>query len=48
MNEKETEYLLDASRFRSMGHSCPFDGWAVFGRCLMTAMAGKPVYAAGA
>ncbi len=44
----ETEYTLDASRFRSMGHSCPFDGWAVFGRCMMTTMAGKPVYAAGA
>ena len=44
--ELGTEYPLDASRFRSMGHSCPFDGWPVYGRCLMTVMNGSTVYSA--
>ena len=41
-----TEYTLDASKFRSLGHSCPFDGWRVYGRCLMTVADGKKVYSA--
>ncbi len=43
-----TEYILDASRFLSKGHSCPFDGWPVFGRCLMTVISGTAVYTADA
>ena len=39
-----TEYVLDASRFQSLGHSCPFDGWKVLGRCLMTVMEGFVVF----
>ena len=41
-----TEYTLDASRFRSMGRSCPFDGWKVRGRCLKTVIDGKAVFTA--
>ena len=41
-----TEYVLDASRFQSLGHSCPFDGWKVLGRCLMTVMEGFVVFTA--
>ena len=38
-------WTIDSSRFRSMGHSTPFDGWEVYGRCLETRYKGKTVYA---
>lgn len=42
--EVETPYIIDSSRFVSMGHSTPFDGWEVYGRCLETVHDGKTIY----
>ena len=38
------EYAIDSSRFRSRGHSTPFDGWKVRGKVLLTLKGGKIVY----
>jgi len=40
----DTEYKIDSSNFLSMGHSTPFDGWSVYGRCILTIFNGKLVY----
>jgi len=38
------EYLIDSTKFKSMGHSTPFDGMKVRGRVLMTLFEGNIVY----
>ncbi len=38
------EYTIDSSRFRSKGHSTPFDGWRVRGKVKMTIKDGNIVY----
>ena len=40
----DTEYHIDPNEFLSLGRSTPFDGMAVRGKCLMTMLAGEPVY----
>lgn len=40
----ENPYVLDSSRFLSMGKSTPFDGWTVYGKTQMTFWNGKIVY----
>lgn len=37
-------YVIDPSAFLSKGHSTPFEGWEVFGRCLRTVHLGNTVY----
>ena len=37
-------YRIDSSKFISMGHSTPFDGWEVYGRCIETIHNGKTVF----
>ena len=37
-------YIIDSSRFVSKGHSTPFDGMEVYGRCLETVVDGKTIY----
>lgn len=37
-------WTIDSRNFRSMGHSTPFDGWNVYGRCVHTVHHGKTVY----
>lgn len=37
-------YVIDSSKFLSMGHSSPFDGMEVYGRCLQTVRDGKIIY----
>ena len=39
-------YTIDPGTFLSMGHSTPFEGWTVQGRCMMTMAAGKIAYSA--
>ncbi len=39
------EYTIDPSKFRSMGHSTPFEGWPVQGRCLLTVHNSEVVFA---
>lgn len=34
--DTSSAWTIDSSRFRSMGHSTPFDGWHVRGRCRAT------------
>lgn len=41
----DAEYEIDPARFLSKGHSTPFEGWRVKGRCLMTIAGGKVAYA---
>ncbi|MBP8640267.1 MAG: dihydroorotase [Oscillospiraceae bacterium] len=38
------EYVVDANDFLSQGRSTPFEGEAVFGKCLMTMVDGVPVW----
>ena len=40
------EYTVDPAEFLSMGKATPFEGWKVFGRCLLTVCDGKVVYKA--
>lgn len=40
----EQKYTIDSSRFVSMGHSTPFDGWEVYGRCVRTVHNGQTVF----
>lgn len=37
-------FVIDSGTFRSMGHSTPFDGMQVWGRCVRTVYKGKTVY----
>ncbi len=37
-------YAIDSSAFRSMGHSTPFDGMQVWGRCIKTVFRDKTVF----
>jgi len=38
------EYKIDPESFKTMGRSTPFDGWSVFGKCLMTVCDQKVAY----
>ena len=40
----EHPFIIDSSRFASMGHATPFDGWEVYGRVLETRKNGLTVY----
>lgn len=37
----DTEYVISPDEFKSKGHSTPFDGWKVFGRCMKTVINGE-------
>lgn len=39
-----TPYRIDSTTFLSKGHSTPFDGKQVYGRCLLTLFRGKAVW----
>ena len=41
-----TEFTIDSKNFVSMGKATPFDGWSVFGKCLMTVKNGNIVWEA--
>ena len=42
--EVETPYEIDPEKFLSKGHSTPFAGWTVYGRCVETVYNGVVVY----
>lgn len=42
--EVETPYEIDPRKFSSKGHSTPFAGWQVYGRCTETIYNGKVVF----
>lgn len=42
--EVETPYEIDPEKFLSKGHSTPFAGWTVYGRCVETVYNGEVVY----
>lgn len=42
--EVETPYEIDPRKFISKGHSTPFAGWQVYGRCTETIYKGKVVF----
>jgi len=42
--ELSGEYTLDPTQFLSMGRSCPFDGWRVFGRPVFTVLDNRIVW----
>jgi dihydroorotase len=37
---------VDAERFASLSRNCPFDGWPVTGRAVLTMVDGRIVYEA--
>ena len=37
-------FVIDSSKFISKGHSTPFEGWEVYGRCVRTVYKGKTVF----
>ena len=39
-----SRYEIDPGKFQTKGRSCPFEGWKVAGRCLLTAVDGKVVW----
>ena len=39
--ELDNEYEIDSNEFVSMGKATPFDGWKVFGKCLLTLSGGE-------
>lgn len=41
------KYTVDPAEFQSLGRATPFEGWRVNGRCLMTMVAGEPVWREG-
>ena len=38
------KYTVDPAEFQSLGRATPFEGWRVNGRCLLTMVAGEPVW----
>ena len=42
--EVETPYEIDPEKFLSKGHSTPFAGWVVYGRCIETIYNGVTVF----
>jgi len=40
----DESYTIDPQTFVSMGHSTPFAGWKVQGRCLLTVSDGRIAY----
>jgi len=42
--EIEEPYRIDSRKFLSKGHSTPFDGWEVYGRCVRTVHKGITVF----
>ena len=40
----DENYKVDPEKFMTMGRSCPFDGWEVKGRCLVTVVNGNTVW----
>ena len=40
----DEEYTVDPEKFHTKGRSTPFDGWKVYGKCLMTMVDGRIVY----
>lgn len=40
----QKKHTLDVSRFASQSQNCPFDGWSVKGRAVMTIVGGRIVY----
>lgn len=40
----DQQYTIDPEEFMTKGRSCPFEGWNVKGRCLMTILNGRIVW----
>ena len=42
--DPDRTFRVDARSFRSKARNCPFDGWSVRGRTLLTMVGGKVVH----
>lgn len=42
--DPEAVYEVDANRFQSLSRNCPFDGWRLTGRPVLTMVGGRVVY----
>ena len=40
----DAKYTIDSREFQSMGKSTPFDGYRVYGKCLLTMAGGRMVW----
>jgi len=39
----DRKWKVDANRFYSKGRNCPFDGWELYGKAILTIVAGRIV-----
>jgi dihydroorotase len=39
----DKKWKVDASRFYSKGRNCPFDGWELYGKAILTIVNGRIV-----
>lgn len=42
--DPDVDYVVDVNQFQSLSKNCPFDGWHLKGRPVMTMVAGRIVY----
>ena len=45
--DADTEYTIDKNTFFTKGRNCPYNGWKVRGKAIMTILDGKIVYENG-
>jgi dihydroorotase len=45
--DPDVDYVVDVNKFQSLGRNCPFDGWLLKGRPILTMVGGRIVYEEG-
>jgi dihydroorotase len=45
--DPDVEYVVDVNKFQSLSRNCPFDGWLLKGRPVLTMVGGRIVYEEG-
>ncbi|MEJ2730332.1 MAG: dihydroorotase [Deltaproteobacteria bacterium] len=45
--DPDVNYVVDVNKFRSMSKNCPFDGWSLKGRPVLTVVGGRIVFEEG-
>jgi dihydroorotase len=45
--DPDVEYVVDVNKFQSLSRNCPFDGWLLKGRPVLTMVGGRVIYEEG-
>jgi dihydroorotase len=45
--DPDMEYVVDVNKFQSLSRNCPFDGWRLKGRPVLTMVGGRVIYEHG-